>query len=198
MEESATKKSRGFASTLRVVIDTQNELINISSPIYVMKAFMQEEYDSKLAEDVLKRLRENFEGLNNSKEIVKFSVLEHYQFMENMPFYQDMQVVAIGNNEDLLSKVKASKSVVYEQHLSNGSIVVGVELGKRTSKFVKKIGYLNSGLLPYPVLIENGEAKILEPRFYIAVMYPTLQMSEFMTIATVPGAIASDCDKMFR
>jgi len=198
MEAAATKKARGFASNLRVLIDTQNKIVNISNPIYVMRAFLQEEYDSKLAQDALKRLRDNFEGLKNSEDIVKFSVLEHFQFMENMPFYKDMQVVAIGTNEELLAKAKASEKVIYEQHLSNGTIVLGVDLGNRTSKFVKKIGYLNAGLLPYPIIIENGEAKILEPRYYIAVMYPMIKMSEFMTIATVPGAITSDCDKVFR
>ncbi len=198
MEEASAKKSRGFASTLRVLIDTQNSIVNISNPIYVMGAFLQEEYNSKIAQDALKRIRGSFEGLKNSEDIVKFSVLEHFQFMENMPFYKDMQVVATGTNDELLAKAKASNKIVYEQHLGNGTIVLGVELEKRTSKFVKKIGYLNGGLLPYPIIIENGEAKILEPRFYISVMYPMIKMSEFMTIATVPGAITADCDKIFR
>lgn len=198
MEEAAAKKSRGFASTLRILIDEQNKIVNISNPLYVMRAFMQDEYDAKLAQDVLKRLRENFTEMKNSDDVVKFSVLEKFHFMENMPYYQDMQVVATGTNEELLTKAKASGLIVYEQKLTNGSIVLGVELDKRTSKFVKKTGYLNAGLLPYPILIENGEAKILEPRFYIALMYPLIKMSEFMTIATVPGAIAADCDKVFR
>ncbi|MFA6196789.1 MAG: hypothetical protein WC656_09110 [Sulfurimonas sp.] len=198
MQENASKKNRGFASTLRITVDTQNNLVNISNPIYVMRAFMQEEYDAKLAEDMLKRIRDNFEGLKNSEETVKYSVLEHFQFMENMPFYKDMQIIATGTNDELLAKAKKSNKIVYEQQLSNGAVMIGVELDKRTSKFVKKIGYLNSGLLPYPILIENGEAKILEPRFYISVMYPMLKMSEFMTIATIPGAITADCDKVFR
>lgn len=198
MQEGASKKSRGFASTLRVVIDTQNKIVNISNPLYVMRAFMQDEYNATLAEDMLKRLRENFSDLKNSQDIVKFSVLERFHFMENMPYYQDMQVIATGNNEELLKKAKASKKIVYEQHLANGTIVLGVEIGKRTGKFVQKIGYLNAGLLPYPIIIENNEAKILDPRYYIAVMYPMLKMSQFMTIATVPGAITADCDKVFR
>ncbi len=109
-----------------------------------------------------------------------------------------MKVIKKGKNKALLAKAQKSKKVVYEQHLSNGSIVLGVQLGKRTSKFVKKTGYENSGLLPYPVLIENGEAKIMAPQYYIAVMYPYLKMSQFMKIATVPGAIVKDMDRIFR
>jgi hypothetical protein len=120
--------------------------------------------------------------------------------MQNMPTYQDMLKVAIGKNEDLLKKARESKRVklVYEQKLSNGSTVIGVELSRRTGKFVRKIGYHNSQLLPYPILIEDNQAKILDPKYYIALMYPTLSMSEFMKIATVPSSIQKDCDRVFR
>ena len=198
MEKAAGKKMRGFASTLRLVVDNKNKLVSISNPIYAMGAFMQKEYDKKLAEETLKQLRDVFKDIKNSEEIVKFKVLERFHFMENMPYYQDMKVLSKGKNKALLTKAKKSKKVVYEQHLADGSIVLGVKLGKRTSKFVKKIGFQNSGLLPYPVLIENGEAKIMAPQYYIAVMYPMLKMSQFMKIATVPGAITKDVDKIFR
>ena len=198
LEKAAAKKMRGFASTLRIVVDTKNKLVNISNPLYVMKAFMQKEYDATLAEKTLTQIRAVFSDLKNSNEVVKFSALERYRFMENMPYYQDMEVIAKAKNTELLKRAEKSKKVVYTQHLANGSIILGVKLGKRTSKFVKKIGFQNSALLPYPVLIENGEAKILAPQYYIAVMYPMLKMSKFMTIATVPGAITKDIDRIFR
>ena len=198
IKKAASTNMRGFAGTLRIVVDTENKLVNISNPIYMLKAFMQKEYNPSVAEKVLSQIHNVFSDLKASKEIVKFLALERYQFMENMPFYQDMKVVAEAKNAELLKRAQKSKKIVYEQHLDNGSIILGVELGSRTSKFVKKIGYQNSGLLPYPVLIENGEAKILAPQYYIAVMYPQLKMSKFMTIATVPGAITKDIDKIFR
>lgn len=198
MKKAASKNMRGFAGTLRLVVDTRNEIVNISNPIYIMAAFMQDDYDKKLAEDTLKRLRANFKDMKGSEEIVKFKVLDRYRFMENMPYYQDMKLVAKGKNKILLAKAKKSKKIIYQQKLENGSIVLGIKLGKRTSKFVRKTGYRNSGLLPYPVLIENGEAKIMAPQYYIAIMYPMLKMSQFMKIATVPGAITKDIDRIFR
>jgi len=198
MKKAAAQNIRGFASSLRVVVDEKNKLVNIPNPIYHMKAFMQEQYNSVLGEETLQQLRTVFPNLKPSVEIVKFQALERFRFMENMPYYQDMKVIKKGKNDDLLAIAKKSKKVVYDYKLANGSILLGVELGRRTSKFVKKIGYENSGLLPYPVLIENGEAKILAPQYYIAVMYPLLKMSKFMTIATVPGAITKDIDKIFR
>jgi len=198
LEKSASKLKHGFASTLRATIDKKNKLVSISNPLYIMKAFMQEEYDAKLAEETLKTIRDNFKDLKNSTEVVKFRVLEHFKFMEGMPTYNDMIEIRKSKNSLLFSKAQKSKKVLYSQTLSNGSIIVGVKLSKRTSKFIKKTGYQNAGLLPYPVLIENGTAKILDPKYYIAVMYPMLKMSQFMKIATVPGAITKDIDKIFR
>ena len=198
LQEAAAKTNRGFASTLRLSLNTKEGLISISNPIYVLAAFMQKEYDSTLAEKTLEQLRAAFKGLKESDEVVKFRVLERFKFMEGMPQYQDMHVIKKAKESTLLAKAKKSKKIVYEQKLSNGSIILGVKLAKRTRKFVKKIGYHNSGLLPYPVLIEDGKVKMLDPKYYIAVMYPMLKMSQFMTISTVPGAIEKDIDKIFR
>lgn len=195
---AASRKSRGFAGTLRVLIDEKSGVMSISNPIYVMKAFMQEEYNSEMATQALKRLRTVFNEVQNSEDIIKFSRLENYQFMFGMPYYKDMKEVALGDNKALLQRARKSNKIVYEQHLDNGSVVIGIKLSKRTNKFVKKIGYKNGGLLPYPILIEDNAAKILAPKYYIAVMYPMLSMSEFMAIATVPGAIEKECDKIFR
>ncbi len=198
MKKMASKSMRGFAGTLRIVLDTKNKLTVISNPIYLMKAFMQKEYDKEIATSTLKSLRNIFKDAKNSKEMIKFRTLERFHFMENMPYYQDMKLIAEGKNKELLKKARKSKKIVFEQHLANGSIIIGVKLGTRTSKFVKKIGYKNSGLLPYPVLIQNNKAKILAPQYYIAIMYPQLKMSQFMKIATVPGAIVKDIDRIFR
>jgi hypothetical protein len=119
--------------------------------------------------------------------------------MTAMPYYQDMITVAKGNTtEELVKKAKATNNVVFTQELSKGRVLIGMNLGKRTAKFIKKIGTRNAGLLPYPVIIEDGEAKIMDPKYYIAIMYPALKMSEFMTISTVPGAIQVDSENLFR
>ena len=196
--KKASKPQRGFAANMRLLVDEMTGQISISNPIYVQKAFMQDDYDDAFAKETLKRLRDNFEGLQNSKDVVKFIRLPRYKFMNGMPVYEDMKEVATGTNEALLAKAHKSKKVIFEQKLSNGSVLLGVQLSRRTTKFVKKIGYQNAELLPYPVLIEDGKALMLAPKYYIAVMYPLLSMSEFMTIATVPGAINKDIDKIFR
>ncbi|QSZ40724.1 hypothetical protein GJV85_00845 [Sulfurimonas aquatica] len=196
--KASTKINRGFASTLRVTIDKKNRLVSITNPIFFMNAFMQDDYDKKLALRTLSTLRDAFKDLKNSDEQLKFRILKRYQFMKGLPKYMDMTTIKKGNMHTLLQKARESNKVVYEKALSVDSTIIGVKLGSRTTKFVKKIGYQNAGLLPYPVLIEGGEVKILDPKYYIAIMYPMLKMSQFMTIATTPGAIHKDIDKIFR
>jgi len=196
--KAASKPERGFAAALRITLDKKDKTTTISNPIFMLKAFLQEDYDATLAKETLKNLKSLFKDLKESKEIIKFSALEHFQFMMGMPKYEDMQVIKKASNEALLKKLRASKKVVFEQKLQNGSYLVAVKLSKETRGFISKIGYKNAALLPYPLLIENGEAKILDPKYYIAVMYPLLEMSQFMTIAAVPDAITKDIDRLFR
>jgi uncharacterized protein (DUF302 family) len=192
----ASRPNRGFIASLRLLVNKKDNHISITNPLYMAKAFMQQEFDENTAKETLIKLTSVFTGMLNSKDMLKFQLLPKYQFMSGMPHYEEMTIVARG--KDLLSKIKNNKKVVFSQTLENGATLIGVKLHKRTQKFTGRIGTNNAALLPYPILIENGEAKILDPKYYISVMYPLLQMSEFMTIATIPGAIVKDCEKVFK
>lgn len=195
----ADKENRGFAASLRVLVDEKNKQITITNPLYIARGFLQDDFDQKAVTPILESIRKAFPGLKNSEDVLKFTLLPKYHFMVAMPYYEDMIVLAKG--DDLLAKAKArngGKDLVFVQPLSKGRTLIGLKLGKRTGKFINKIGVKNGALLPYPILIENGEAKILDPKYYISVMYPMLKMSEFMKISTVPGAIQLDCENLFR
>jgi len=199
LKKIAGKTNRGFYGTLRLLIDPKNNQISITNPLYLGKAMMQNDFDEKASKEILLALTKEFSTARNSMDKLKYQLLPKYQFMDGMPFFKDMEVVARG--DDLLEKIKKKKNkkrVVFELKLPNGSTLLGIKLSKRTRKFPKRIGTNNAGMLPYPILVENGEAKILEPKYYLSLMYPQLKMEEFMTIATVPGAIIKDCGKVFR
>jgi len=196
MLKIASKENRGFMASLRVLVDSKEKTISITNPIYMAKGFLQNDYNEKAAKKILDKLITQFSGLKNSKDLLKFQLLAKYQFMNGMPYYENMIEVASG--DDLLERIKDNKKVVFTQTLENGSTLIGIKLGKRTRKFTKRIGRNNAAMLPYPVLIENGKAKILDPKYYISYMYPMLKMSEFMTIATIPDAIVKDAQRVFR
>lgn len=192
----ANKPNRGFMATLRVLIDTKEKKISITNPLYMTKGFLQSDYDEKAAKKLLVQIIEAFPKLQNSKDVLKFQLLPKYQFMNGMPHYEDMIEVAAA--DDLLERIKDNKKVVFTQKLENGAVLIGIKLGKRTRKFTKRIGRNNAAMLPYPILIKDGKAKILDPKYYISYMYPLLKMTEFMTIATVPDAMVKDCERVFR
>jgi len=192
----ASKSTRGFMAALRVLVDTKEKTISITNPLYMAKGFLQSDFDEIAAQKILARLIKAFPDLTNSKDVLKFQLLSKYQFMNGMPHYENMIQVASG--PDLLERIKDNKKVVFSQTLENGSTLIGIKLSKRTRKFTKKIGRNNAAMLPLPVLIENGKAMILDPKYYIAFMYPLLKMSEFMTIATVPDAMVKDSQRVFK
>lgn len=198
LRKMADKKERGFMGVMRLLVDNTNKQISITNPLYFARAYMQDEVDQKFAMKILDKVNASFEGLKDSTDKIEADDLTHYHFMMGMPYYEEMDVIAKGDNDALLAKVKASGKMIFSLKLDGGAVLVGVDLNKRTAKFPAKIGVANAAVLPYTVLIEDGEAKTLAPKFNIALYYPLLTMSQFMTIATIPGAIVKDLEKAFE
>ena len=196
LKKMASKKGKGYLATLRLLIDSKNKQISITNPLYLSKAFLQDEFKEKEAKKVLKALDSEFKSAKNSLDKLKFQTLPNYTFMKGMPHFGDQMVVASG--KDLKSKAVKNKNVAFVLDLPNGSTLIGVKLGKKANVFPKRIGTNNAGMLPYPVLIEDGEAKILDPKYYLALMYPGLKIEGFMTIAMIPRAIKNDCKHIFK
>ena len=201
LKASANKTDRGFAAILRLLVNNEKKEISITNPIYFGKAFMQDEFDYQSALKTEESLRAAFGELTNSGDKWKYDDLPSYHFMMGMPYYEESAVLSEGENAELLKKAKAykkGKNLIFELEIAEGRTLLGYALGRKTSKFVKKIGYQNAQVLPYTILIEEGKAKMLAPKYYIAVSYPQLTMGEFMTIASVPGAIEKDLAKPFK
>ena len=196
LEKFAAEKGSEFLASLRLLVDKKDNHISITNPLYMAKAFMPKNFEESVPKATLKKITSHFMGLVNSKDKLKFQLLPSYQFMNGMPQYKDMVQVAMG--DDLLENIQGKKQVVFQQKLPNGAVLFGMKFRKRTQKFPYRIGTNNSALLPYPVLIKDGKAYIMDPKYYISVMYPLLQMSEFMTIATVPDAIVKETQRVFR
>ncbi len=201
LKKAAAKPTRGFAAVMRVLVDEENNRIAYTNPIYFEKAFLQDDYNHAIAAKVLSKLQTAFGEATPSTDAYDYDDLAGYHFMMGMPYYEDPYELGEGKNAELLAKLdayKKGKMVVFKLDLGNGRTLVGVDLDKRTKKFVKKIGTQNAEILPYTILIEDGKAIALAAKYYIAISYPMLSMGEFMTIATVPGAIEKDLEKPFK
>jgi len=203
LKAEAAKPGRAFAAVLRLFVDDKEKKISITNPIYFGKAFMQDEYNHAVFNAALESINSAFSGLVGSADKLPFDNLAGYHFMMSMPYYKDVDLLGKPNptTADAVAKAKnykKGKAIIFELKLSDTSTLLGYDLGKRTKKFVKKIGRANAAVLPYCVAIENGQAKALNGKYYIAISYPLLEMSQFMGIATVPGAITKDLEKAFK
>jgi len=198
MKAMANKPTRALAAVGRILVDDERKQISIANPVYFGKAFMQKEYNHATASAVLGSLEKAFGPLKDSTDKWEFAGLAGYHFMVGMPYYEDMSIVGEGTTAELVAKAQASKGTTAVVKLSDDRYVAFVSLDRRTNGFVKKIGTQNGQLLPWAVLIEDGKAKALSAKYFIAISYPLLTMTEFMTIATVPGAIENDLKKIFK
>lgn len=203
LKAEAAKKGRAFAAVSRVFVDDEAKMISFTNPVYFGKAFMQKEYDHEVFNTVLGKLNAAFAELKPSADKLKFKDLAGYHFMIGMPYYEDVDKLGDASATTAAGVAKAKsykkgKAVLFELKLSETSTLIGYELDKRTNKFVTKIGRQNAAILPWCVSIEDGQAKALNAKYYIALSYPLLDMGGFMGIATVPGAITKDLEKAFK
>lgn len=196
MKASANKPMRGLAAVGRILIDDERKQVHIANPIYFNKAFMQADYDHAMSSAVYVSLEKAFGPLKNSEDVYQFDGLSDYHFMIGMPYYHEMDVVGEGSTADLVAKAKAAKGTVVQ--VGEGRYVAFVDLDKRTSAFPKKIGTQNGELLPWAVLIEDGKAKALNAKYFIAISYPLLDMNGFMGIMTIPDAVTKSLQKTFK
>ncbi len=201
LKAEAAKEKRAHMAVLRLFVDDQEKMISITNPVCFGRAFMQDDYKSDVFEAQLAALKGAFKNLKGSADKLDEDDIAGYHFMMGMPYYEDVDELAEGSTADLLAKAKSYKKgklLLFSIKLSDDSYLLGYDLGKRTKKFVKKIGRANAAVLPYCISIENDLASSLEAKYYLAVSYPLLSMGEFTTISTVPGAIAKDLAKPFK
>ena len=201
LKAEGAKSKRAHVAVLRMFIDDKEKKVSITNPIYFGRAFMQDWYNGDIFIEQFEKIYEAFPDLVGSKDNLEFDDLADYHFMMGMPYYEDPDELAEGDQKDLIVKArnyKDGKLLIFELKLSDKSTLFGYEIGKKTKKFIKKIGRANAAVLPYCISIEDGMATSLAAKFYLAVSYPQLSMGEFMTISTVPGAIEKDLKKAFK
>jgi len=200
LKKVANVDGRGFIATMKLLVDDKNEKVRITNPDYFAHAYMQDEYKEEMLKSVTDSLEKAFGPLKGSDDKLSADILSKYHFMFGMPYYEDVMELGKGKTAELVAKAEknAKKEHIFTLKLSDNRYLIAVDLKKRTKKFVKKIGLHNGAILPYTVLIENDKAVAMNPKYYIALNYPLLSMTEFTTIATVPGAIKKELKKLFK
>lgn len=201
LKAQAANEKRAHIAVLRMFVDSQLKTISITNPTYFGRAFMQDDYNDKVFEKQLASIKSAFPGLKGSKDHLDDDDIEGYHFMFGMPYYEDIEELAEGKTSQLVAKAKSyngGKSLVFSLKLSNNSYLLGYDLGEVTKKFVSTIGRANAAVLPYCISVEDGEATMLNAKYYLSVSYPQLSMGQFSDISEIPDAIVEDLTKPFK
>jgi len=201
MKQDASKdEKRGFAAVQKVLVDKKDNTLVFTNPEYFLHAFLEDDFKEATAQNINKALATAFGKLTGSPDALDDDDLEGYHFMMGMPYYDDMIEVAKG--KDLLVKLKknAGANIVFELPLKGATLVgVAMPTANGEKSYVPKIkGEKHSSFLPYMVLIEDDEAKILHPKYALAISFPKLSMGQFMSISSTPDDIEEYFKGLFK
>jgi hypothetical protein len=194
LKKLGSQSGRGFISALRILHNAEKQELVASNPEYFIRAFFQKEYTYGMEQPVMKALEAALGKMTPTDDNLSAKKLAKYHFMVSMPHYDDFVRVAKGPTADLMATLEANAKgrIVYKLDIKGdgSSMLCGVGLPDGIEKFNDKLDTMEqSHLLPYMVLIENGEANILHAKFFLALSFPQLTMGEFMKIMSVPGNI---------
>ena len=201
LKTMASKENRGFIAVQKILILKNSNKLVFTNPNYFIRAFMQDDLSEGLVNVVSAKLKNSFPNLTNSKEALEEDKLKGYHFMFSMPYYEDM--LEVGNGDNLATKLEtnAKDKIVFKINLRGGAKLYGVynDGVKGEKQYLSAIEQQkNSAFLPYMVLIFDGKAKILHPKYMLALSLPDLSMGQFMTISDTPSNIEDYFKAIFK
>ena len=187
------KATNSYMATLHILINNKDNEIRVQNPSYLADAYV-EGYRYGDFKKTLKSLEKVFNTmLLPVLQKKDFTELPYYHFMFGMPYVDD--TIIVSQNVTYPKR----KNIAYTLKLPNGSILVGHKLSQNTNNFLNKIHQSkNAQLLPYESIIKDGEATILDPKYYLPLSLPNLSMHHFMKIATTPDSIEKEIEQSYK
>jgi hypothetical protein len=200
LKKDASKEDRGFAAVQKVLINSSDNELVLTNPEYFLHAFMQDDYKEEHAKKVNNKLSTAFGTLKGSKDGLEDDDIAGYHFMMGMPYYEDMIEVAKGDNLAQKLEANAANNIVFKIQTGEATLYgIAMPTEKGEKYYISEIkGQKHAAFLPYMVLVEGDEAKILHPKYYLAISYPNLSMGDFMSISGTPGDIEEYMAGLFK
>jgi len=191
------QNTNSYMATLQVNVNAQE--VRVQNPSYLAAAYLND-YTYGQFKDTLEALESALGTLRNGTQKANFSALENYNFMYGLPSKKD--ILLIKRDSKIIDKIAEPQMkayIAYTLTLPNGNILVGHKLRKRTNRFLTIIAQeKNAQVLPYEAMIIGDEVTIMNPKYYLALSFPELSLSEFMDIASVPDQIYRNIKKAYK
>ena len=191
------KVTNSYMATLQLLVNTIHPEIRVQNPSYFGAAYLQEKYYYGQFKETLQALNNVLGEMSEVQESYDLKELAHFQFMYGLPFFKD--TIRIKSEGNPFIKVKDSIHIAYSLKLPNGSVLVGHHFRRRSTNFLKTIQEeRNAQILPYESMIQEGKVSILNPKYYLALSLPFLDLAQFMKIATAPDTIKREITRAYR
>ncbi len=200
LTKDASQKERAFAGVQKVLVNSKDKELVLTNPQYFLHAFMQDNFQAEDAKKVNSKLANAFGTLKNSEDALDDDDIAGYHFMMAMPYYEDMIEVAKGDNLKEKLEKNAAKNIVFTLEAGEATLYgIAMPTEKGEKYYVSEIkGEKHSAFLPYMVMVTGDTAKILHPKYYLAIAFPNLSMGEFMSISGTPGDIEEYFTSLFK
>lgn len=198
--DAAVKPKRGFAGALRVLVNSDKKQIVVANPSYFLRAFLQKDFKVELATQLEDKLNQAFGKLKGNDDKLEESDLAGYHFMIAMPYYEDFEEVGEGKQVDMIQRLerRAKDNIVFKKQIGD-KFLYAVILPSKIESFVDKLEVKDKALLlPYMVVIDKEEARIMHAKYYLALSLPKLSMGPFMTISDIPRRIEESFEDYFK
>ncbi len=204
----------GFASTLRVAITKEGNIVNISytNPQYWGNAYFRKDFTKVAA---------NYTEVENSFKAAMAKVgtpkntpfgsakgetvtdLREYHYMMGMPYFDETvelgtfstYAAAVAKIDKSAKDGKPGLTLVYKHSIAGTNLTLyGFALsgakGEKTFLPIIDLGSpKHTAFLPYEVLVKDKEVHMLHGRYRIALSFPDLTMGTFTKIMSTPGDI---------
>ena len=191
------KATNSYLATLQLLVNTINNEIRVQNPSYFGAAYLQDKYSYGQFKSTLYSLKNVLGEMSEVKESYNINELSHFQFMYGLPFFKDTLYIETQGNP--VQKMRNSPYIAYSLKLPNGSLLIGHKFKRRNNQFLKTIHEeKNAQLLPYESIIKDGKVTILDPKYYLALSLPFLDLGAFMQIATAPDTIKREISKAYK
>jgi hypothetical protein len=186
-----------FVAVINILVNEKDEEIRVQNPSYFAAAYLQGHFKYGQFSSTLKALKSALGDMYQVKDMVEYSSLKNYHLMFGMPYFLD--TVRLARGHELNKLIDENKEILYSLKLPNGNTLVGHKMSLKTNSFLNKIEVANNAqLLPYQSMIKKRKAYMLNPKFYIALSLPLLEMIDFMKITNTPSDIVSSLKKDYQ
>lgn len=188
------KSTNTYVATLQVYVGISE--LRVQNPEYFGLAYLGQKYQKGQFSKTLDALKKSLGSLRGSSEELEAKELPDYHFMMGMPYFDEPITVASGSQ--IYKQLEGNSKILYHLRLPNGTILVGHQLSRETNRFLKTLKQThNHQVLPYEALVYSTKVNIMNPKYYLALSFPQLSMTQFMKISDIPGKIEEDIEMAY-